>query len=98
MNRFVDPRKNIAKNTFIVLGDFFDHFVNDQVQSARFTSASEVARAALRMLEYEENKKVKLVTELEKGEQSDLIKDFSRENFLKTIHQKHVTNEEAQNQ
>lgn len=47
----------MAKNTSILLGDYFDNFINKQVQSGKFSSASEVVRAALRMFDYEESKK-----------------------------------------
>ena len=58
----------MAKNTSILLGDYFDNFINAQVQSGRFSSASEVVRAALRLFEQEENQKKELVKELKKGE------------------------------
>jgi antitoxin ParD1/3/4 len=32
----------MAKNTSILLGDYFDKFINHQVQSGRFSFASEV--------------------------------------------------------
>lgn len=81
----------MAKNTSILLGDYFDNFINQQIQSGKFTSASEVVRAALRMFEHEETKKTELVKELKKGERSGFVKDFNRDNLLKTLHQKHVT-------
>jgi len=80
----------MAKNTSILLGDYFDNFINKQVQSGKFSSASEVVRAALRMFEYEETKKDELIKELRKGEQSGFIEDFSRETFLDKLHQKHI--------
>jgi antitoxin ParD1/3/4 len=49
----------MAKNTSILLGDYFDKFINSQVNSGRYSSASEVIRAALRMFEKEENKQKK---------------------------------------
>ena len=80
----------MAKNTSILLGDYFDAFINQQVQSGKFSSASEVVRAALRMFEYEETKKTELINELKKGEKSGFVKNFNRNNLLKTLHQKHI--------
>ena len=81
----------MAKNTSILLGDYFDAFIKQQIQSGKFTSASEVIRAALRMFEHEEAKKAELVKELKKGEDSGFVKDFNRDKLLKELHQKHVT-------
>lgn len=80
----------MAKNTSILLGDYFERFINQQVKSGKFSSASEVVRAALRMFEYEENKKSELIKELKKGEKSGFVKDFNRETFKESIHQKHI--------
>lgn len=82
-------RKVMAKNTSILLGDYFESFIKQQVKSGKFSSASEVVRAALRMFEYEENKKSELIKELKKGEKSGFIKNFNRETFIETIHQNH---------
>ena len=38
-----------------VLGDHLEHFIDSQVESGRFDSASEVVRAGLRLLEDREN-------------------------------------------
>lgn len=81
----------MAKNTSILFGDYFDNFISQQVKKGKFSSASEVVRAALRMFEEEEAKKVALVNELKKGEQSGFVKNFDRDKFLETIHQKHVS-------
>ncbi|SFI85177.1 antitoxin ParD1/3/4 [Myroides guanonis] len=83
--------KIMAKNTSILLGDYFDKFINEQVQSGKFSSASEVVRAALRIFEYEETKKSELIKELKKGEESGFVKNFDREELLKSIHQKYVS-------
>ena len=80
----------MAKNTSILLGDYFDNFINGQVQAGKFSSASEVVRAALRMFEYEETKKAELIKELKKGERSGFVKDFDRKRFLDDLHQKLV--------
>ncbi|MCH5715678.1 type II toxin-antitoxin system ParD family antitoxin [Niabella hibiscisoli] len=81
----------MAKNTSILLGDYFDSFINTQVQSGKFSSASEVIRAALRMFEHEEAKKTELIKELKKGEKSGFVKNFDRAALLKKLHQKHNT-------
>lgn len=80
----------MAKNTSILLGDYFDNFINQQVKSGKFSSASEVVRAALRMFEYEEAKKAELINELKKGEKSGFVENFNRESFIKSLHRKHV--------
>ena len=80
----------MAKNTSILLGDYFDNFINKQVQSGKFSSASEVVRAALRMFEHTETKKAELIKELKAGERSGFVEDFDRQYFLKTLHKKHV--------
>jgi len=79
----------MAKNTSILLGDYFNNFINQQVKSGKFSSASEVVRAALRMFEFEETKKVELVNELKKGEKSGFIEKFNRDSYLKNLHKKH---------
>jgi antitoxin ParD1/3/4 len=81
----------MAKNTSILLGDYFDDFINQQLKSGRFSSASEVVRAALRMFEQEESKKAELIKELKKGEKSGFVKDFNRDAFLKDLHNKHLS-------
>lgn len=83
----------MAKNTSILLGDYFDNFINRQVQSGRFTSASEVVRTALRLFEQQEDQREELIKALRKGEKSGFVKDFDRKNFIKDIHSKHLSSE-----
>ncbi len=73
-----------------MLGDYFSNFIHQQVKSGKYSSASEVVRTALRILEYEESKKAELINELKKGENSGFIKDFNRNSFLKNLHQEHL--------
>ena len=82
----------MGKNTSILLGDHFDRFISQQIQTGKFSSTSEVIRAALRMFEHAETKKTELIKELKKGEKSGFVKDFNRQNFLNTLHQKHGSN------
>jgi antitoxin ParD1/3/4 len=61
------------KNTSITLGDHFDSFISDQLESGRYASTSEVIRAGLRLLEEEEAKLVNLRHLLEEGEKSESV-------------------------
>jgi antitoxin ParD1/3/4 len=80
----------MEKDTSISLGDYFDNFILQQVNSGKYSSASEVVRAALRMFEYEEKKKLELITELKKGEDSGINQNFNRDSFLKELHTNHL--------
>lgn len=60
----------MAKNTSISLGDHFERFIDRQIESGRYGSASEVIRASLRLLEEHEQKMVTLRKALLEGEQS----------------------------
>ncbi len=71
----------MAKNTSITLGDHFDGFITGQVKSGRFGSASEVIRAALRLLENTETKIETLRKMLNAGEQSG-IADYDYDAFM----------------
>ncbi len=81
----------MAKNTSILLGDHFEVFIDNQVKTGRYNSASEVVRAALRLFEIEETKKEALIRALEKGENSGFITDFDGEQFLQSLHEKYLT-------
>ena len=81
----------MAKNTSILLGDYFDNFISQQIKTGKFSSASEVVRAALRMFEYEESKKKELIKELKIGEKSGFVENFDRKSFLSNLHEKYAT-------
>ena len=80
----------MARNTSILLGDYFEDFINNQVKTGKYTSASEVIRAALRMFEKEETRRIELIDELKKGEKSGFIEDFNKETFLNNLQQKYL--------
>ncbi len=81
----------MSKNTSILLGEYFDNFISKQIKTGRFSSASEVVRAALRLFEHEETKKNALIDELKKGEKSGFVDKFERTDFLNKIHQNHIS-------
>lgn len=83
----------MAKNTSILLGDYFDNFIKSEIQSGRFSSASEVIRAALRLFEQEENKRTELIKALKKGEQSETIENFDQKEFLNGLYSKYLKDE-----
>ncbi len=80
----------MAKNTSILLGDHFNTFINDEVTSGRYSSASEVVRSALRLLELEEKKVKWLRNELEIGEKSGFVKDYNPKKHLEELKKKHL--------
>jgi antitoxin ParD1/3/4 len=71
----------MAKNTSISLGEHFDGFISQQLESGRYGSASEVVRAGLRLLEDSESKLSTLRRLLMEGEQSGLT-NYSFESFI----------------
>ena len=83
--------KNIimVRNTSILLGEYFENFINKQIALGKYSSVSEVVRAALRSFEQEENKAMAIVNELKKGEKSKMVKNFDRENHLNALHANH---------
>lgn len=78
----------MSKNTSISLGNHFEEFIREEVDSGRYNSASEVIRAALRLLESEEKKERYLIRALQEGEDSGFVEDFEPNEYLKKIQKK----------
>lgn len=80
----------MGKNTSISLGSHFEKFINYSIASGKYSSASEVVRSALRLLELEEQKLNILREVLADGENSTMIEDFDADKQLASIHKKHL--------
>ena len=78
----------MGKNTSISLGNHFENFIQSTVSKGRFSNASEVIRAGLRLLEEEENRILFLRKSIREGIQSGRAVDFDSKKFLKTLKSK----------
>ena len=78
----------MAKNTSILLGEHFEEFIANEISSGRYSSASEVVRTALRLLEADELKKKQLNKALASGEKSGFVRNFDPQSHLKTLNKK----------
>lgn len=81
----------MAKNKSITLGDHFDDFVDDQLTEGRFSNASEVIRAGLRLLEDEEAKLRALRAALNDGLASGNLETFDSAKFIKDKHKQYAS-------
>ena len=80
----------MGRNTSILLGGHFEDFISNEVSSGRYSSASEVIRTALRLLEAEELKKKNLKNALIQGEKSGFDKNFDPKTHLKKLRGKYL--------
>ncbi|WAC11503.1 type II toxin-antitoxin system ParD family antitoxin [Dyadobacter pollutisoli] len=71
----------MSKNTSISIGQHFDSFIQNQINTGRYASTSEVVRAGLRLLEQEEEKLKLLRQALVEGEQSGWVENLDTEKF-----------------
>ena len=74
----------MPKNTSISLGEHFDTFVAEQLNSGRFSSTSEVVRAGLRLLEDAETRLGTLRKMLQDGENSG-VADYDYDSFIEEL-------------
>lgn len=79
----------MARNTSVALGDHFSQFIQTQVQTGRYGSASDVVRAGLRLLEEHETQVRALQDALAAGEASGEPQPFDNDAFLKRMRAKH---------
>ncbi|MGD9738615.1 MAG: type II toxin-antitoxin system ParD family antitoxin [Bauldia sp.] len=79
----------MARNTSVSLGEHFAAFIDEQVESGRYNSASDVVRAGLRLLEEREARVSALREALIEGEESGPPAPFDNAAFLKRMRDKH---------
>ncbi len=74
----------MQKNTSITLGQHFDAFIAEQLESGRYSSTSEVVRAGLRLLEESETSLTTLRKLLKEGEDSG-FEEYSYDSFIQEL-------------
>lgn len=79
----------MSKNTSVTLGEHFEKIIENTIKSGRYSSASEVIRAGLRMVDERETKIQLLREAIEAGERSGYIKDFDPIKHLEKLNKNH---------
>jgi antitoxin ParD1/3/4 len=72
----------MSKNTSVSLGPHFESFIANVVAGGRYTNASEVVRAGLRLLETEEHRLATIRKAVERGVRSGVVLDFDPKKHL----------------
>ncbi len=75
----------MGRNTSISLGNHFESFIESTVSKGRFSNASEVVRAGLRLLEEEESRITVLQRAIREGIESGRAVDFDPKKHLKSL-------------
>ncbi len=72
----------MTKNTSFSLGEHFTAFIDAEVSTGRYASASDVVRASLRLLEEREMQLATLRAALQEGEESGVATTFDFDAFI----------------
>lgn len=73
------------KTTSVALGAYFDDFIKSKIAQGRYNNASEVVRAALRLLEENESRLIELKNAICDGIESGRAEDFDPDRHLLAI-------------
>lgn len=77
----------MAKNTSVTLGEHFEQIIEKSIESGRYSSASEVIREGLRLVDEREQKIHILREAIEAGERSGYVKNFDPVKHLEKLNQ-----------
>ncbi|MBP6238007.1 MAG: type II toxin-antitoxin system ParD family antitoxin [Saprospiraceae bacterium] len=82
----------MGKNTSISLGNHFEEFVQSSIGEGRYTNASEVIRAGLKLLEEEEQKFYALRKAIQDGIDSGVAENFDPKTHMKELKRRKKVN------
>lgn len=75
----------MGRNTSISVGNHFEEFIKSSVSKGRFSNASEVVRAGLRLLKEDENRVIVLRNAINEGLESGIATDFNPQQHLEML-------------
>ena len=80
----------MSKNTSVTLGKHFEKIIEKSIESGRYSSASEVIREGLRLVD-ERVQKIKMLRDaIEAGEKSGYVKNFDPVKHLEKLNQSYT--------
>ena len=80
---------NMSKNKSVTLGDYFERITEKSIETDRYSSASEVIREGLRLVD-EREQKIKILREaIEARERSGYVDKFDPMKNLKDLNQRY---------
>lgn len=74
----------MPRNTSVTIGNHYETFIAKQLQEGRYSSASEVVRAGLRLLEEHECRVQQLRAALIEGENSGFV-EYNLKEFMDSL-------------